>query len=898
MSTVTRRLAGAVFEVRDLGSHLLKGIVEPVSAWQVVGLKGAEGRFEATRGGEQRLSAFVGREDELRLLASKWAQVREGEGQVVLLEGEPGIGKSRITQWLMADIGRERHYRLRYQCSPFHTQSAFHPVIEQIERAAGFCIDDPSDVRLDKLEALFGESRRQPSQTVALVGALLGVPGDVRYGSLNLTPQKQKQLTLKALTDHVVASATDAPVLLLLEDAHWVDPSTLESLALTVEAAKGARILVLITYRPEFKAPWTGDRHVSNVILQRLSTRQTRLLAESIAGERQLPDEIVEQIVQRTDGIPLFVEEMTKAVLESGLLKLDGSGRYRSNGSLGAIAVPTTLRDSLTARLDRLSPSKEVAQISACIGREFRYALLETVSGLPRHQLADALLRLESSELVLRHGEPPESVYTFKHALIQDAAYEGLIKGRRTQIHARIAEVLEADFPELAMAEPETLARHWTLADRPAQSVVYWLAAGEKAIRRVAFQEALRHLDCGIEAIRSSPPSRVRDDLEVALRAALAMAWMAHRGWQAEQVTAAATPALPLLKGSDRREARMRILVALRHNSMNRGRIREAAEWYRRMLEIGEQDDDAELLLEGHVGSMSVNYWLGEFAKSESSAAEVRSRYHPEQHWHVADVCNHDPLTLHGIWMSQCLWIRGFADQALKLCNEKDVHATRRNHPFDLGFALTAGALALDFARRPEEMLARVLQAKALGEEQSLPVISRVLAPLVEGLACLRSGQPREARGLLSRSMDAWTGGGAYIATPYIRAALAEAFALEGDNEEGLRLVEESIEQSDRAGWEERAHAAELIRIKGWILWRTARLDAAEVAYREALHMARRQGALSWELRGATQLAELLADTRRQAVARETLEPVLVRVVEGWDSPDVVRARAVLESVR
>jgi predicted ATPase len=531
VGATTRRLAGGVFGYEDLGRHVLKGIVEPVAAWKVTGIRETEGRFEASRGAEQRLSGFVGREAEVGLLGQKWAQACAGEGQVVLLEGEPGIGKSRITQWLLEHIVGAKHYRLRYQCSPYHAQSAFHPLIEQIERAAKFGAEDGPEARLDKLQALLDNPRPSDARTQALFAALLGLSGwEQRHGALNLTPQKQKELTLQALSAHVLGLSEDAPVLLLLEDAHWIDPSTLESLNQTVEAIRGHRVLVLITYRPEFQPAWVGQGHVAHLTLNRLSPGQTRALAEHVTAGKTLPEEIVAQIVQRTDGIPLFVEELTKAVLEAGLLELDtGTNSFRLKGPLSPIAIPATLRDSLTARLDRLSPTKEVAQIGACIGREFGYGLLEKVAGLSPAQLSEALERLTGSELVYQKGEPPEASYSFKHALIQDAAYDGLLKSRRAQIHARIAQVLEEDFAEIARAQPEIVAHHWTEAGRAEKAVPLWLGAGQMALQRATLSEAISHLTSGVNLVSKMDSSDASNDLELPLHTALGNAYVQAR---------------------------------------------------------------------------------------------------------------------------------------------------------------------------------------------------------------------------------------------------------------------------------------------------------------------------------------------------------------------------------
>ena len=451
-------MVGNAFELTDLGEHDLKGIAEPVHAWRVERALVTESRFDANRGGGA-LTPLVGREEELDLLLRRWSQANDGEGQVVLLSGEPGIGKSRILSALRQRLEVQGVQALRFQCSPYYVNSAFWPVIDNFERALKFVRDETAEAKLDKLEALIVTHYGRPLADVRFVAAILSIPCEQRYGALTMTPQKHKDETLRTLVDITEAAARQQPSMMLFEDAHWADPTTLEVLDLLIDRVKAVPLLVVLTHRPEFQSRWSEQGHVGALNLSKLTRTQSAAMVSALAGGKALPGALLEQILTRTDGVPLFVEELTKSILESGELKEAGD-HYEYGGSARAVTIPATLRDSLMARLDRFMPVKEIAQIGAAIGREFSYELIAAVAPMPQAQLDDALARLSESGLAFRRGTPPDAVYTFKHALVQDAAYDSLLKSRRQELHAKIARVIEQRFPNIKTTEPEVLAHH------------------------------------------------------------------------------------------------------------------------------------------------------------------------------------------------------------------------------------------------------------------------------------------------------------------------------------------------------------------------------------------------------------------------------------------------------
>src|SRR5438034_540641 len=529
----TRRLLGDLFRLRDLGRHEVKGIAEPVAAWAVEGMSPSESRFEAVR--TARLTDLIGREDEIDFLLERQRLAWKGEGQIMLISGEPGIGKSRLAAALAERIAGEPHTRLRYQCSPYHTNSALRPFIAQLERAAGFTADETSEQRLDKLEAVLAMGASQVQAVAPLFAALLAIPFGDRYLPLALSPTQHRRRTLAALLDQFEGLARQQPILLSFEDAHWADATSLELLDLTVERVRQLPVLALFTFRPEFEPPWVGLPNVGSLTLGRLSSNDVENMVARVTAGRVLPVEVMKQIVSKTDGNPLFVEELTKTVLETGILVEDAEV-YRLEGPLPPLAIPETLQDSLMARLDRLAPVREIAQLGAAIGREFSYSLVRALVGRDETALKHGLAQLEQAGLVFRRGEPPEAVYSFKHALVRDAAYESVLKSRRHQLHGQIARALEERFAEIVASQPEIVAHHFTEAGLVEPAIDYWLKAGQQAARRSANAEALNHFARGLDLLPKIDDPMLRNKSELQLQTSLGNALRATKGWSIDSV--------------------------------------------------------------------------------------------------------------------------------------------------------------------------------------------------------------------------------------------------------------------------------------------------------------------------------------------------------------------------
>ncbi len=888
ISASTRRLTGGLFDYRDLGAVALKGFAEKVPAWQALGASAAESRFEALRASTTPL---VGRGEEIDLLLRRWEQAKGGEGCVVLVSGEPGIGKSRIAQTLLERLSGEPHTRLRYFCSPHHQDTALYPSITQLERAAGFRRDDTDEQRLAKLEAVLALATNDLGEAVPLLADLLSIPTGGRYPALNLTPQKRKEKTLRAQLAQVEGLAARQPVLMLHEDVHWSDPTTRELLDLLIDLVPTLRVLVIITFRPEFTPPWVGRGHVTLLSLNRLPRRQRAEMITRVTGGKALPKEIADQITDRTDGVPLFIEELTKAVVESGVL-VDGGDRYLAAGPVAPLAIPTSLNASLLARLDRLAPTREVAQIAAALGRQFSHQLISAIAAMPQQQVDAGLAQLVQAELIFRRGTPPDAEYTFKHALVQDAAYGTLLRSRRQQLHARIVTTLEDQFPEIVSAQPALLARHCAEAGLAEKAVIYWFKAGQQAKGRSAMAEAVVQLQKGLDVLASLPDGAWRRQHELDLQTALGPALIATKGYSAPDVGETIARASALAEELDRPDLVVPLIWGQWQLHLVRAEHKLALSLAEQIEEIGEARNDVTAQLQGRHASGVTRWHLGEFVAARALLDRCRDLSDPA-HRAVGTGPTEDPYAAMLAALASTLTYLGYIDQARMLLNEALSEARRRSHAHTLAnmliFANGIGTLirSPEVKRNAEELL-------MLSTEHGFPYYLG-WATAFRGWSLAALGQAQEGLPLLMQGLVALRATGTVAHTPGLLIYLAEAYAMLGQPVEGLNCLAEAAQIIETT--EERISVAELHRLRGDLLNAITDPSGAERSYHQALLVARSQSAKLLELRASISLARFWCKQGKRSEARDLLATIYGWFTEGLDAPVLREAKTLLDEL-
>ncbi|MCZ6811536.1 MAG: AAA family ATPase, partial [Planctomycetota bacterium] len=896
IGATTRLLVAEAFDLEDLGAHELKGFAEPIVAWHVVSESAAESRFEAAHPGA--LTKIVGREHELGLLRRAWEQGRSGIGQVVLVSGEPGIGKSRLVEALGAGLKAEGCTRITMGCSPFHTNSALYPVIAHLERVLNWQDQDKVEVKLAKLEAAPQGFSLVPEEAIPLFAALLSLPlAEDQYPPLNLTPPQQKQQTLDAIVAWLLEEAERQPVLLVWEDLHWADPSTLELLALAIEQAPTAPVLNVLTFRPEFAPPWPQRSHMTPLTLNRLARPEVEALITQQADGKALPSEVVEHIVNKTDGVPLYVEELTKAILEADFLRERDDG-YHLTGPLSEITIPATLQDSLMARLDRLPTIREVAQLGAVLGREFAYEMLQAITSLEETILQEGLDQLVGAELLYRRGRPPRAKYVFKHALVQDAAYQSLLKRTRQNYHGQVAALLKSRFPDIVQTQPELVAHHYTEAGLAEQAVDHWYKAGQQAAQHSAHLEAIGHLRKGLEVLTTLPESAQRDRQELTLQTTLGPALMATKGYGALEAREAYIRARELCEQVGESTELFTVVWGLFAYHLVRAEYHDAQELAEQLLGLAEELGETEYFIEAHLALGTTSIYLGELKATRESLETVVSLYDPERHAALAfRYGGFDPGVMGRSYLAATLWLLGHVEQAMTHGDEALALMRRLDSPYTMARSLYWDAILRQFVGDWQAMRARAEEAITIAEEHGFSLVQAV-GPIMLGWALLGQGHGAEGAQQIRQGVNSYRAGGAGMQLTHFQVPLAKAELATGRPNEALDVLADALALVEKTG--ERYLEAELHRLRGEILIAQAPSDPgpAERAFEKGLAVARAQGARSLELRAAMSLARLWQVEGKTADARELLTPVYNWFTEGFDTPDLVDAKMRLGELR
>jgi TOMM system kinase/cyclase fusion protein len=895
ISATTFQLLGGFFACQPLGTPPLKGQAQPLAVYRVLYESMARSRLEAT--GSTGWTPLVGREQEIGLLQERWAQVKEGVGQVVLLSGEAGIGKSRLVQVVQEQVAAELQAWLTpCQCSPYHQHTALYPLIDLLERVAlRFEREESPQQRLRKLEGFVVQYGLPLAEAVPLLATLLTLSLPAEYAPLTVSPEQQKQMTLRVLLTILLRIAAQQPVLFVMEDLHWVDPSTLDFLSLLVDQGPTARILALFTCRSDFTPPWTGRAHLTHMTVPRLPRRQAVEVLRQVAHGKELPPEVVEQIAAKTDGVPLFVEELTKMVLESGLLQERDDG-YALTAPLPPLAIPTTLHDSLMARLDRLATVKGLAQLGATLGRAFAYDLLQAVSPWDEATVRQGLHQLVEAEFLYQQGLPPQATYVFKHVLIQDAAYQSLLKSTRQQYHQRIAQVLEAQFPETAETQPELLAHHYTEAGLTEKAVPYWYHAGQSAVQRSAHVEAISHLRTGLALLQTLLETPERLQHEVNLYIALGASLTATKGYAAPEVEQTYTRARQLCQSLDDPHQLFPVVRGLWQYYNVCAELQTAHALSEQLLTLAQQVQDSAMLLTAHSALGRTLFFMGSVALAHTHFTQGIALYDPQQHLtsvffsgeHAGMVCHS-----RAAWT---LWSLGYPDQGLARSHESVTLAQQSGHPFSQASALNWAAV---FHQLRLEVQAAQECAEAtisLATEQGFPQWMAV-GSILRGWALAHQGQVKEGIEQIHQGLIAWRVTGAEIGRPHYLALLAEAHSVIGQPEAGLTVLTEALTLAETTG--DRWYDPELYRLKGELLLQQNSDNQAEAenCFHHALDIARNQQAKSLELRAARSLARLWQQQGKRQKAYDLLAPIYGWFTEGFDTADLQEAKVLLDAL-
>lgn len=888
----TKQLLGRLFDLEDLGLRFLKGMANPTPSWRVVGEHAAESRFEA--GQAQRATGFFGREREVDLLMDRWLKAQNGEGQVILLSGEAGIGKSRIIAELRQKLVDDDHTRILYQCSPHHTNSPFYPVISQLQRAAGIAPNDLAEVKLDKLEKVLRRSFPTIAHVAPLFATLLSLPFEGRYAALSLTPRELKERTLVALNELLGGLAKHRPVMFILEDAHWIDPTTLDLFMRTIARLQHWSVLLIVTFRPEFDVLWGHYPNVTALALNRLERSHVAAMIDKLTNGKVLPADVRNEITAKTDGVPLFVEELTKAILASGLLK-EATGRYVLHGPLPHLAIPATLHDSLLARLDRLASVREIAQIAAVIGREFSYELLDAVAPVHDKVLADALNHLSKEELIFLRGGLPEKTYIFKHALVQDAAYRSLLRSKRRQLHGQIAQAITELMPQIVETQPELLAHHFAQAGLIDDAIAYGLKAGRRSAARSANEEAIAHYTKALELLETKSAGGVEQDRqELELLIALGVPTIAARGYMAADVESIYGRARDLCDSVAETPHRFTVLRGLWNSAFLRNPLLKAQELSAELLALAESQGDHTRRALAHRAQGCTRFFSGEFESGWECFRQAIELWNVDNARAEILVYGEDPSVLCRAYGSWLTWFLGYPDKSIVLISRALADAERLSNPFIYAMTLSLASALHVFRNEFPEALERADASSAICAAYGFPQWT-AYAMIMRGRAHAALGKADDGIAEMERGWSDWRALGAELATTQMSVGLADACTKAGRIAAGLEHIEVAAEHART--FHERLLEAEIDRVRGELLLKPAATGDAEASLRRSIEIARSQKARSLELRTSMVLARLWGHQNRRAAAYGLLAPIYNWFSEGFDSPDLRDARTLLDDL-
>jgi len=868
MSAATEQLARGFFVCQSIGAHSLKGVSQPMELYQIMEEVGVYGSFDiaVTKG----LTPFVGRESEVQKLVKCWELTKKKIGQVALIAGEAGIGKSRLIQVFSNQISQESHIWMVCHCSSYYQNSAFYPIIDLLKRRLEFDPNESSAQKLAKLEDGVNRIGLDPNEAIPLFAPLLSLPVPENYPPLDMTSQMQKEKTLTAILGWLLKLSEDDPLVFIIENLQWSDPSTLEALRMLMDQAKKARILILLAYRPDMNVPWNTGSKLSEIILNRLSTEEINNLAERVAGGKSLPNEFLDQVVIKTDGVPLFIEELTKMVLDSGFIT-EESGSYKLSMPLSDLTIPVTLQDSLMARLDQLGSVKEVIQLAATLGLEFSYDLIKAVSPMKNRDLGKELDKLVDAELLRRRDIQSEIRYSFNQELIQDAAYRSLLRKTRQKYHQEIARTIEKHFTEIRKTHPEILAHHLTEAGIKEEAISYWLEAGKIASRQSANLEGINHLTRGLDLIQALPEDPERNRLELSLQVALGPPMTATKGFASNEVEGIYARASELCSQIGETPQLFPVLRGLWLFHMVRAELTTAIELGHQLLKLGEKANETGLQLQGHVSLGLTNFYLGNFEAALKHLEHVIRQYDQKEHHPMAYIYGEDPGVVSLSYTTLTLWMLGRYDEAVQRDHEVLTLANKLSHPF-------SQALAYNFSARFHQCRGDAQSAKKMAEASIDMSAERGFkhwistGNIFKGWAMTREGNSEDGLTLIHEGLSAWQGSGAVVFGLHCQAILAEAYMQNGQLEAGIDVIKIALADSENN--DERLYLPEIYRIKGELLLAQSddNMSEAEECFRKALNTSITQKAKPLELSAAKNLNRLLTKQGRVLEAQEMVK--------------------------